>query len=57
MDFAHGFEIWRPLGYGQDGAPISFQALTAIHYTHRLLAVLTLLLLAGWSGTCVACPV
>jgi cytochrome c oxidase assembly protein subunit 15 len=46
MDFAHGFEIWRPLGYGQDGAHISFQSLTAIHYAHRLLAVLTVLLLA-----------
>lgn len=47
MDFAHGFEIWRPLGYGQDGEHISFQSLTAIHYTHRLLAVLTLALLAA----------
>jgi len=47
MDFAHGFEIWRPLGYGLDGEHISFQSLTAIHYTHRLLAVLTLALLAA----------
>ncbi len=46
MDFAHGFEIWRPLGYGQDGAHISFQSLTAIHFTHRLMALVTLLLLA-----------
>jgi len=47
MDFAHGFEIWRPLGYSRDGGHISFQSLTAIHYTHRLLAVLTLALLAA----------
>lgn len=47
MDFASGFEIWRPLGFGQDGAHISFQALTAIHYTHRLMAFLTLLSLAA----------
>lgn len=47
MDFARGFEIWRPLGFGQDGAHISFQALTAIHYTHRLMAFLTLLALAA----------
>lgn len=51
MDFGHGFEIWRPLGYGQDGEHISFQALTAVHYAHRLLAMLTVLLLAAlaWS--------
>ena len=42
MDFSRGFEIWRPLGYSQDGSHISFQALTAIHYVHRLLAALTL---------------
>ena len=47
MDFAHGFELWRPLGYGKDGALISFQALTAMHFMHRLLAVVTLLLLAA----------
>lgn len=47
MDFAHGFEIWRPLGYGQDGEHISFQSLTAIHYTHRLMAFVTLALLAA----------
>lgn len=46
MDFDQGFEIWRPLGYLQDGAHISFQALTAIHYTHRLLAFVTLTLLS-----------
>jgi cytochrome c oxidase assembly protein subunit 15 len=47
MDFAHGFEIWRPLGYGKDGEHISFQSLTAIHYTHRLMAFVTLALLAA----------
>jgi cytochrome c oxidase assembly protein subunit 15 len=47
MDFAGGFEIWRPLGFGSDGAHISFQALTAIHFTHRLLAAMTLVLLAA----------
>lgn len=47
MDFSGGFEIWRPLGYSQDGSHISFQALTAIHYMHRLLAVLTLVSLAA----------
>jgi cytochrome c oxidase assembly protein subunit 15 len=47
MDFSGGFEIWRPLGLGVDGAPISFQALTAIHFVHRLLAVITLLFLGA----------
>jgi cytochrome c oxidase assembly protein subunit 15 len=45
MDFARGFEIWRPLGLSQDGSPLSFQALTAIHFSHRVLAALTCLVL------------
>lgn len=36
MDFSQGFTLWRELGAGHDGAYISFQALTAIHYVHRL---------------------
>ena len=46
MDFAAAAEIWRPLGEHADGSTISFQALTAIHVTHRLLAMLTLAVLA-----------
>ena len=38
MLFAQGFEIWRPLGMLADGSPLSFAALTAIHYVHRLAA-------------------
>lgn len=38
MDFSQGFALWRELGAGHDGANISFQALTAIHYVHRLAA-------------------
>lgn len=51
MDFTGGFEIWRPLGLDRDGAPISFQALTAIHFVHRLMAMVTVLVLAAlaWS--------
>jgi cytochrome c oxidase assembly protein subunit 15 len=40
MNFAQGFEIWRELGTGTNGAPIEFAALTAIHYVHRLMAYL-----------------
>ncbi|WP_144735115.1 COX15/CtaA family protein [Extensimonas perlucida] len=46
MDFAQGFALWRPLGLQSDGSPIPFAALTAIHYTHRLMAYVVLLALA-----------
>jgi cytochrome c oxidase assembly protein subunit 15 len=50
MDFAAGFEIWRPLGSTAEGLTLSFQALTAIHYAHRLFAVVafTVMALAYW---------
>jgi cytochrome c oxidase assembly protein subunit 15 len=38
MNFAQGFEIWRHLGVTGEGQPLDFSALTAIHYTHRLMA-------------------
>ncbi len=44
MDFAAGFEVWRPLGMTADGAGLPFPALTAIHYAHRLMAYLVLVL-------------
>jgi cytochrome c oxidase assembly protein subunit 15 len=49
MDFAQGFEVWRPLGMTGSGEHVSFAALTAIHYVHRLAAyvVLALLVLAA----------
>src|SRR6185295_1937290 len=42
MDFAHGFTLLRPLGIGHDGEPIPFPALTAIHVTHRMGALVVL---------------
>ncbi len=42
MDFAQGFEFWRPLGLTAAGEHITFAALTAIHYVHRLMAYLVL---------------
>ena len=50
MNFAQGFEIWRPLGHTAAGAPVDFAALTAIHYVHRLAAyaVLAALGLLAW---------
>jgi cytochrome c oxidase assembly protein subunit 15 len=50
MNFTQGFELWRHLGVSSAGEPISFAALTAIHYVHRLMAylVLTALALLAW---------
>ncbi|MET0312647.1 MAG: COX15/CtaA family protein [Burkholderiaceae bacterium] len=50
MNFAEGFELWRHLGQTGEGGHISFAALTAIHYTHRLAAyaVFAAVLLLAW---------
>ena len=50
MNFSQGFQIWRELGLLNDGSHISFQALTAIHYVHRLAAyvVLAALFALAW---------
>ena len=45
MDFSQGFTLWRELGAGPNGENISFQALTAIHYVHRLGAYVLLAVL------------
>lgn len=42
MDFAHAFTLWRPLGMTGDGDAIPFQSLVAIHWTHRLFAVVVI---------------
>lgn len=46
MNFVQGFELWRELGLTGDGQHIGFSALTAIHYVHRLMAYLVMVLLA-----------
>lgn len=46
MAFGEGFALWRELGQTRGGEAIAFEALTAIHYTHRLLAYLVLACLA-----------
>jgi cytochrome c oxidase assembly protein subunit 15 len=38
MDFANGFTIWRDLGMTANGEYLPFDALTAIHWTHRTFA-------------------
>ena len=50
MDFEHGFTIVRELGAGKGGGFLPFEALTAIHYVHRLGAyvVLVAMVLLAW---------
>jgi cytochrome c oxidase assembly protein subunit 15 len=50
MDFSQAFELWRPLGMTRGGEHIDFAALTAIHYTHRLVAytVFAAIALLAW---------
>ena len=45
MNFSQGFTVWRELGMTAEGTPISFEALTAIHMVHRLMAVVVLIVL------------
>jgi cytochrome c oxidase assembly protein subunit 15 len=47
MDFVQGFQVWRELGVLKDGSSISFAALTAIHYVHRLAAYVVFAALLG----------
>jgi cytochrome c oxidase assembly protein subunit 15 len=47
MDLGQGFEIWRPLGMTSEGEHVSFAALTAIHYVHRLAAYAVFALLGA----------
>jgi cytochrome c oxidase assembly protein subunit 15 len=50
MDFQHGFALQRELGQTRDGGWLPFEALTAIHVSHRLGAavVLTSIVLLAW---------
>ncbi len=50
MDFGHGFSLRRELGQTAAGEWLPFEALTAIHYAHRLAAyvVLASIALLAW---------
>jgi len=48
MDFQHGFQLVRELGKTSTGGPLAYQALTAIHWTHRVGALITLLYLGSF---------
>ncbi|MBX3702202.1 MAG: COX15/CtaA family protein [Steroidobacteraceae bacterium] len=45
MDFRNGFVLWRGLGIDYEGGVLDAPARVAIHYTHRLGAYLTALVL------------
>lgn len=47
MDYEHGFTLWRQLGMTAGGDYLPFDALTAIHWTHRTFALVVVALL-GW---------
>lgn len=51
MDFRHGFTIWHELGMTAQGDWLPFEALTAIHYVHRLTAyaVFAAMLALAWA--------
>jgi heme a synthase len=45
MDFLEGFTFWRELGIDYEGGILALDARTAIHMTHRMGAVLSLLII------------
>jgi len=54
MDFRHGFQFVRELGMTAAGAPLAFEALTAIHWTHRVGALLTFLYIGAFAGVLIS---
>jgi heme a synthase len=49
MDFADAFVLWRGLGIDYEGGVLDHPARVAIHFTHRLGAILAALILAALS--------
>jgi len=49
-DFASGFTLWRPLGVLPDGTLLPAAALTAIHWTHRMGALVVFLVIGTFAG-------
>lgn len=47
MDFGHGFQLVRELGKTAAGTHLSYDAITAIHWTHRVGALVTLAVVGG----------
>ena len=49
MDFRHGFQLVRELGMTAAGTHLSYDAITAIHWTHRIGALVTFLYVGGFA--------
>jgi heme a synthase len=49
MDFANGFDVTRNMGQVDGGAIISLQALTAIHFAHRVFAYVVLVVVGAFA--------
>jgi cytochrome c oxidase assembly protein subunit 15 len=49
MDFGNAFHVLRELGQAPDGALLGREALTAIHWSHRVFALVVLLIVA-WAA-------
>ncbi len=49
-DFQHGFTLWRELGRGAHGDWLPFEALTAIHLTHRIGALVVFVALLAMAA-------
>ncbi|TAK92528.1 MAG: heme A synthase [Burkholderiaceae bacterium] len=47
MEFAEAFQINRALGQNASGQPLSLQALTAIHWAHRMFALVVFVFLCA----------
>ncbi len=56
MDFRHGFQLVRDLGMTAAGTHLSYDAITAIHWMHRLGALLTLLYVGMFAWMLVRSP-
>ena len=50
MDFANAFHVLRELGQTPDGDLLSIEALTAIHWTHRMFALVAFAVLGHLGG-------
>ncbi|WP_085317680.1 COX15/CtaA family protein [Derxia lacustris] len=46
MNFRDAFHLLRPLGLAADGEPLPFAALTAIHWSHRMFALVAFIAIA-----------
>ena len=56
MDFAHGFHFARELGMTAAGAPLGLDALTAIHWTHRVGALVTFVYVGAFAVALMRTP-